>query len=125
MGIVVQRVFPTLRIHDLERAAAFYVDGLGFRIDWQWRHEPGSPAFLQLSREGLGFYLSEHEGDAQPGGLVHLYVDDVDAWHEAACQRGLEPESDPVDQPWGNREFRLRDPFGNQICIASVLRSGR
>ena len=29
-----QRVMPTLRITNYARSKAFYVDGLGFHIDW-------------------------------------------------------------------------------------------
>ena len=56
----VQRIFPTLRILDASEAQAFYVERLGFRIDWQWRHEPHLPVFMQVSRDGLALYLSEH-----------------------------------------------------------------
>lgn len=34
-------VIPQLRITDARRSVAFYVDGLGFRIDWENRFEPG------------------------------------------------------------------------------------
>lgn len=65
-----QTAYPTLSITDYERARDFYVERLGFAIDWEWRHEPGFPVFLQVSRDGLAFYLSEHSGDCEPGGLV-------------------------------------------------------
>jgi catechol 2,3-dioxygenase-like lactoylglutathione lyase family enzyme len=112
---------PTLRITDYEAAKRFYVAGLGFGIDWEWQPEPSSPVFAQLSRGALRFYLSEHEGDGAIGGLVHLYVGDVDAWQAEMLQRGIVAEGAPADQPWGNREMRLRDPDGNQLCICAVL----
>ena len=112
---------PTLRISEYEGAKRFYVAGLGFGIDWEWRDEPGSPVFLQISREGLRLYLSQHEGDGSPGTLVHLYVPDVDAWQLTMLRRGVVAEAPPVDQPWGNREMRVRDPDGNQLCVCMVL----
>ena len=36
----------------------------------------------QVSRDGLAFFLTEHTGDCPAGGLVHLYVPDVDAWFD-------------------------------------------
>jgi len=112
---------PTLRIADYSAARQFYVDGLGFRIDWEWRHEPDHPVFLQISRGGLRLYLSEHEGDGRIGSLVHLYVSDVDAWQAEMLARGVVAEGPPTDQPWGNREMRVRDPDGNQLCVCAVL----
>ncbi len=119
--MAVQNVFPTLRILDYDRARAFWVDGLGFRVDWEWRHEPGFPVFMQVSRDGMALYLSEHSGDCQVGGLVHLYVADVDGFREEIEGRDVEIVSEPTDQPWGNRDMVLLDPFGNRICIATVL----
>ncbi len=116
-----QPVVPALRITDADRARAYYVNGLGFQVDWEWHHHPGSPAFLQISRDGLGLYLTEHDGDCAVGGLVYLYVSDVDAWFEHASETGVPIDEPPQDQPWGNRELRLTDPFGNRLCVATVI----
>lgn len=113
-----QRVIPTLRITDWERSRAFYLDRLGFALDWEHRFEPNFPVFCQVSRDGLLLYLSQHAGDCQPGGLVHLYVDDADAWHADFARRGLAAPA-PETQPWGNRDFRVNDPDGNQLCICT------
>jgi catechol 2,3-dioxygenase-like lactoylglutathione lyase family enzyme len=116
----VNAAVPTLRITEYEPAKRFYVGALGFEIDWEWRAEPGEPVFLQLSRAGLRLYLSEREGDGAVGGLVHLYVGDVDGWQAEMLRQGVVAEGPPVDQPWGNRELRVRDPDGNQLCICAV-----
>jgi catechol 2,3-dioxygenase-like lactoylglutathione lyase family enzyme len=116
---------PTLRIGDYRAARSFYVDALGFGIDWEWREKrdgpDGEPVFLQISRGPLRLYLSRREGDGVPGGgLVHLYVADVDGWQAQMLTRGIVAEGPPVDQPWGNRELRVRDPDGNQLCLCAV-----
>ena len=117
-----QAVIPTLRVADSERSKRFYVDGMGFKVDWEWRHEPGFPVFLQVSRPGMRLYLSEHEGDCPAGALVHLYVKDVDAWQAELLTRGILAEHRPVDRPWGNREMLVCDPDGNKLCICTVLK---
>ena len=114
---------PTLRIRSYEAAKQFYVEGLGFEIDWEWRHEPGFPVFMQLSRGLLRLYLTEHEEDCALPGLAYLYVSDVDAWQLEMLQRGIVVEEAPVDQPWGNREMLLRDPDGNGLRVCAVLES--
>jgi catechol 2,3-dioxygenase-like lactoylglutathione lyase family enzyme len=116
-----QAVVPTLRIRDYERSRRFYVDGMGFQVDWKWRHEPGHPLICQVSRAGMRLYLSENEGDCPAGGLVHLYVTDVDAWQAELLSRGILAEHPPVNQPWGNREMLVQDPDGNKLCICKAL----
>ena len=41
--MTLQPPIPVLRIFDLALAKAFYVDWLGFRVDWEHRFEPGMP----------------------------------------------------------------------------------
>ena len=54
-----QRVMPTLRMTDYARSKQFYVDGLGFQVDWEHRFEPTFPVFAQVSRDGMAFFLTE------------------------------------------------------------------
>ena len=83
-----QRVFPQLRMTNWKRTRAFYVDGLGFSVDWEHRFEPGLPVFAQLTRDGLSLFLTEHAGDCQVGGAAYFVVDDVDAGGKRlACRK--------------------------------------
>jgi catechol 2,3-dioxygenase-like lactoylglutathione lyase family enzyme len=118
-----QQVFPTLRITDCARSRKFYVEGLGFRVDWEHRIDARDPVFMQVTRDGLSLYLSEHSADGQTGGLVHLYVPNVDAWYEDLARRGVVSVAfAPRDEAWGNRDMRILDPDGNQICVCTPIR---
>ncbi len=41
-----QRTIPILRIFDVDRAKEFYLDYLGFNLDWEHRFGPDSPVEL-------------------------------------------------------------------------------
>jgi catechol 2,3-dioxygenase-like lactoylglutathione lyase family enzyme len=118
-----QKVYPTLRITDYEKSKSFYVDGLGFRIEGEHRFAPHLPVFMTISRDGLSLYLSEHGGDCQPGGLVFLYVEDVDAFYAEITGRGIKAESAPEDFEGVVRDFRVIDPDGNKLDICTRLSS--
>ena len=47
------RVIPVLRIFDYAKTREFYIDWLGFTIDWEHRFEPDAPLYLQVSREHI------------------------------------------------------------------------
>ena len=119
--MTVQRVIPTLRMTDEARSRAFYVDGLGFQVDWTHRFGPHSPVLLQVSRDGMIVFLSQHVMDCALGGLVHLFVDSVDDWHARLERGGVAIELPPTDQPWGLREMHLVDPDGNRLRICTRL----
>src|SRR5262245_36620190 len=50
---------------------------------------------------------------------LHLYVEDADAVHARAVAAGAVTLHGPVDQPYGDREASVRDPFGNHWYIAT------
>jgi PhnB protein len=57
-------------------------------------------------------------GTPQPTGL-HLYVPDADAVYRRALQAGATSLSEPVDQPYGDREASVKDLSGNYWYIAT------
>ena len=109
-----QRVVPALRITNYVRSRAFYVDKLGFRIEWEHRFEPGFPVFMAVARDGMQIYLSEHSGDCQVGGLVHFVIEDVRALHRELAARGVRPTELPNDD-LGFLNMTVTDPDGNQL----------
>jgi catechol 2,3-dioxygenase-like lactoylglutathione lyase family enzyme len=83
----IQRVVPALRITNYEQSKKFYLDRLGFSLEWEHRFEPNLPVFLSIALDGMRVYLSEHSGDCQVGGLVHFVVSDVDALYKTFFER--------------------------------------
>ena len=65
-------VTPILRIFDEAKARQFYVDYLGFKVDWEHRFAPDLPLYLQIARDGCVLHLSEHHGDCCPGAALRI-----------------------------------------------------
>jgi PhnB protein len=60
---------------------------------------------------------------------IWLYVEDADAVYAAAMRAGAKSITEPMDQPYGDREAGVIDPGGNQWYIsthkgASYIREG-
>ena len=68
---------PILGILDETKSREFYVDFLGFQVDWEHRAE--GPLYMQVSLDECVLHLSEHSGDAKPGAAVKLYTDTYSA----------------------------------------------
>jgi catechol 2,3-dioxygenase-like lactoylglutathione lyase family enzyme len=118
---VTQKVFPELRTTDWDRTKAFYVDGLGFAVDWEHRFETDLPVFAQLSREGLSLFISGHGADARVGAAAYLFVTDVDAWYRDFTGRGVQPALAPRDMDYGIREMTILDPDGNRLRFGTQI----
>jgi catechol 2,3-dioxygenase-like lactoylglutathione lyase family enzyme len=118
-------------VHEPDTALAFYRDTLGLELrndvareDFRWI-TVGAP-----SQPGVGIVLTNYlngspaDSDAvaalvAKGALngVHFHSDDLDAAFEKVRAAGAEIVQEPTDQPWGTRDFALRDPSGNLIRI--------
>jgi catechol 2,3-dioxygenase-like lactoylglutathione lyase family enzyme len=116
-----QKVVPTLRITNYARSKAFYVDGLGFKVEWEHRFEPQFPVFLSIKRDEMEIFLTEHAGDCPVGGLVHLYVPDVDAWYTEFQSKGVPVKEPPNESLQGLRDMTVVDPDGNKLRICTRL----
>lgn len=106
---------PILRIFSEDKAREFYLDFLGFTLEWEHRFEENFPLYAQISRSGLTLHLSEHHGDATPGSTVFAPVEDIDALQsELAAKNYRYAKPGVEDFPWG-RMMQVADPFGNRI----------
>ncbi|EGD08697.1 bleomycin resistance protein [Xanthomonas vesicatoria] len=120
-SVVTQTVIPVLRVTDATSSFPFYTQGLGFTIDFEYRHEPGFPVFAQLTREGQSIFLTEHADDCQVGGAIHFMVPDVDACYSAFKAAGLAQTPPPFNTAWKTREIQVVDPDGNRLTFSTEL----
>lgn len=115
-------VVPVLRIQDEARAREFYVDCLGFGIEWEHRFEPDLPLYLRIRRGQAVLDLSEHHGDGTPGTVVWVPIASADALHVELSRRPharLRPGIDR-DAP-GGPTIELVDPFGNVLRLCEAI----
>lgn len=109
---------PILRIFDETKAREFYVDFLGFSIDWSHRFADDLPLYLQVSRGDCVLHLSEHHGDACPGAALRIPVDGLEAFHRTLLDSRYRYARPGIEaQPWGCREVCVGDPFGNRLVF--------
>lgn len=111
-------VWPAFQAHDPDLLIRALV-ALGFEETVAYRDEGGVVQHAQLDwPDGGGVMLGVHKPEGpftqQPGTTsVYVVATDVGAVWERARAAGLQPD-DIVEQDYGSREFRVRDPEGNQ-----------
>jgi catechol 2,3-dioxygenase-like lactoylglutathione lyase family enzyme len=102
---------PILRVASLEASRAYYVNVLGFRVDWD------AGGIASFSRDECCVFLCEG-GQGHAGGWVWLGVGDVQVlWRELAA-RGALIRNPPTNYFWA-LEMQVTDPDGNVLRIGS------
>jgi catechol 2,3-dioxygenase-like lactoylglutathione lyase family enzyme len=115
-------VVPVLRSFDEGKAREFYVDWLGFKIDFQARFDPGAPLYIGVSRGDCVLHLSEHHGDGSPGSNIRVRVDELEAFHAELQTRPYKNYRPGLqDQEWGTREMTVQDGAGNRVTFYRPL----
>lgn len=110
---------PILRMFDEAMTKEFYVDFLGFRVDWENRFEPASPLYMQVSHGECVLHLSGHFGDATPGSGIRIEIDDIDEYQQGLLAKRYKHARPGTAQlmSWGTRDLTIQDPSGNRITF--------
>jgi len=118
-------------VHDPDQALAFYRDTLGLELrndvakgDFRWitvgaASQPGVAIVLTNYLNGSPADQDALTALIAKGALngVHFHSDDLDASFEKVDASDAEIVQEPTDQPWGTRDFAVRDPSGNMVRI--------
>lgn len=113
--VTFDKPIPILRSFDEAKAREFYLDFLGFGVEFEHRFEADLPLYLGISRNGLQLHLSEHHGDASPGATVFIPMHNIQLLRdELLAKRYGYGRPQIVEQGWG-KVLEVYDPFGNRL----------
>ncbi len=114
-------VKPIFRIFDYNKAVEFYVDWLGFQIDWEHTFDTNSPIYMQVSLGDLVLHLSEHSGDCSPGARVLIEnLEHIKDFHSRLIARNYKYNKPGLEVPFyddTSLSMEVIDPFGNRITF--------
>jgi catechol 2,3-dioxygenase-like lactoylglutathione lyase family enzyme len=116
------RITPILRIFDEAKAREFYVEFLGFKVDWEHRFETDLPLYMQVSKEDCILHLSEHFGDGSPGAHIRIEMTGLDEFQQSLVSKRYKHARPGIENtPWKTREMTIADPSGNRLTFASSI----
>ena len=123
-------VIPVLTYQDIAAAHDFLVRAFGFTAGGVHRADDGQVVHGEVRVGDAPIWLhrvtAEHgldsprTVDVANSGLV-VFVDDVDTHYRRACEAGAKVDGDPIDQPYGQREYGARDIEGHRWWFAAPV----
>ena len=120
---------PFLTVRDAARAIEFYKQAFGAVERGPAMKGPDGKimhaelligdSIIMLSDEfpQMGAVSPETIGGSGMG--LHIYLDGVDAAFDRAVKAGAQVEMPVMDQFWGDRFGKLKDPFGHNWSVAT------
>jgi len=126
----IHEVYPYLCVRNAAAAIEFYRRAFGaeeiFRLT-----EPGGrighaelklgPATIMLADEYPEHGIRSPLAFGGTGTTIHLHVSDVDVLAAEALEAGATMVREPTDYGHGERQCRLRDPFGHEWLLGHEI----
>jgi len=109
------RLAPELPATDLKTSLAYYEDQLGFKV----KTVLPDRSYAIVERDGMAIHLFASDTDRGAG--LHLFTDDIEQLHDELRERGARIAQPVQRKPWGNRDFRVADPTGNELKFTEPL----
>jgi uncharacterized glyoxalase superfamily protein PhnB len=116
---MIERAVPILPGDDLSVAKTFYVDALGFTVQWE-STEDGKNGIMGLEKGTIELTIDCPMTGHGRNACASLRVNSADAYYEEWRQQ-VNIERPPKNEWWGARTFGITDPFGNTIFVIGPL----
>lgn len=112
-------VTPGISVKDAAKFLGFLEKAFGASAVIEHASPEGVVGHAKVQFGDSMLECSEAHGDWGPLlATLHLYVSDVDATYQSAISAGAKSLSEPKDQPYGERNGGVMDPWGNHWYIA-------
>ena len=113
---VIENVTPILRVESLEASRRYYIETLGFSLDWD------AGRMISVSRDQRSIMLCEG-AQGQRGVWLWIGVEDADVFFAEFSAKGALIRSPPQNFAWAY-EFQVEDPDGHVLRFASEPKPG-
>lgn len=111
---------PEIPVQNVDKAAEYYVNVLGFTYDWG--NDEGGIGGISQGDCRMFLTNPSFAETYRTGGPVVVWLNlnnkrEVDELYECWKQAGAKILAEPEDKPWNLREFRVADLDGNQLRV--------
>ena len=113
-GAKVECIIPILKVRNFSASIDYYVNVLGFRVEWDWGDPPDIGS---VERDNYSIMLCENE-QGHPGTWIWMGVEDAEKYYEEYKASGAKIREAPINYPWAY-EFRVEDLDGHVLRIGS------
>jgi uncharacterized glyoxalase superfamily protein PhnB len=123
---------PSLTVRNAERAIEYYKQAFGAEVRGGVAKGPDGKVMhaelkigdsvIMLTDEYPEFGSKSPQSIGDSGMGLHIYLDNVDAAFDRAVKAGASVEMPVMDQFWGDRYGKLKDPFGHKWSMATHVR---
>jgi uncharacterized glyoxalase superfamily protein PhnB len=112
-------VAAVIHVKNLNQSLPYYIDVLGFTIDFQYGEYVG----IKHGNVLLHLSSSLNPGKKKEPGAGHVCIDcdEVDAYYVSVREKGADISAPLDNRPYGMRDFAVDDPDGNTLVFGKSV----
>ena len=111
------RIAPELPTANLQEALNEYQHMFGFQVALEMPEH----GYAVVERDDVAIHLFEDNAHEHSPAAIHIFTAELDALQAEFRERGVRLSQEITRKPWGNRDFRLKDGFGNELKFTEPL----
>jgi uncharacterized glyoxalase superfamily protein PhnB len=123
------QLMPMIYVDSVDDARAFFVERLGFGHMMGMLGKDGQLDFCTVTLNGAKVMfmrpqekmVGTERTSAKRPVEIYLQVEGVDDYHDQLRKRGVMVTEPLTDQWWGDRTFKVIDPFGYQLWFYETV----
>lgn len=109
-----QVIIPVFKIGNFVEAKNFYVEKLGFNLNWTDKHCDCFPAYSEIEMDGAVIHLTEEYGFAKEGMTIMIKKEKLKEYLGELNKDDLFKTVEIEEEVFGN-SFMIEDPWSNRI----------
>ena len=117
------QVTPILRIFDEVKAREFYLEFLGFTLNFEHRFEDNAPLYIGIERDDCALHLSAHHGDATPGSHIRIDTTRLAEFQQELATKNYMYNRPGIEKGPAGEEVTVIDPFSNRLTFTDTRSS--
>jgi hypothetical protein len=122
--VSLEPAIAVVQIESATDAKKFYVDFLGFSVDWGWSEaDDERSVYAQICRSGVTLHLSTHGADRRSTELF-IRMSGLTTLHAELSSKANAIPLTFRQTPDDRRELQVTDPFGNRLRFSENNRPG-
>ena len=127
--VIARQVMPIITVESADKARNFFVDTLGFDHVMGVLGKDGQLDFVTVVLNGARLMFARpHDnlpvakaGNGKQPVEIYLEVGDVAAYHEKLKKKGVKITDALTMQWWGDKTFKVMDPFGYEVWFYQTV----
>jgi uncharacterized glyoxalase superfamily protein PhnB len=105
------RIAPELPSANVDESVVYYERKLGFAVAMRLPENE----YAIVERDGVAIHLFRNRAANSAAVAIHIFTSDLDELFAELQSSGATITQKIERKPWGNRDFRVRDEFGNEL----------